>query len=437
MANEEHVALLRQGVETWNAWRKENPDIEPDLSGANLFAANLINAVLPRANLRGTDLSGTDLRGALMYRADLREANLFAANLDKANLTEAVLPKANLNKANLRWANLHGANLDKASLGEADLFSANLDKADLRGADLRSALMYKADLRGALLNGADFRGALLNGADLRGANLGEASLGEANLYRAKLDEASLCDANLYRANLRDASLRGANLRGALLSKASLRRVSLFETVFGNSDLTEVEGLDECRHHGPSTLDHRTIQKSGRLPLSFLRGVGLPDNLIDYLPSLLTQPIQFYSCFISFSSRDQKFADRLHADLQNKGVRCWFAPHDMPIGAKILDTVTEAIRLRDKVLLILSRHSIESEWVETEVTRAFSEERTRKQTVLFPIRIDNTVKRSSEPWAAQLWDSRHIGDFTCWKDPDAYQVALDRLLKDLKVKQDGR
>ena len=66
---------------------------------------------------------------------------------------------------------------------------------------------------------------------------------------------------------------------------------------------------------------------------FLRGVGLPDNLIDYLPSLLNQPIQFYSCFISYSSKDQEFADRLHADLQNKGVRCWFAPHDMPIGAK--------------------------------------------------------------------------------------------------------
>jgi hypothetical protein len=56
-------------------------------------------------------------------------------------------------------------------------------------------------------------------------------------------------------------------------------------------------------------------------------------LINYLPSLLNQPIQFYSCFISYSSKDQKFADRLHADLQNKGVRCWFAPHDMAIGAR--------------------------------------------------------------------------------------------------------
>ena len=86
-------------------------------------------------------------------------------------------------------------------------------------------------------------------------------------------------------------------------------------------------------------------------------------MINYLPSLLNQPIQFYSCFISYSSKDQEFADRLHADLQNKGVRCWFAPHDMPIGAKIIDAIDEAIRLRDKVLLILSEHSVSSDWVE--------------------------------------------------------------------------
>src|SRR5215212_7048088 len=135
------------------------------------------------------------------------------------------------------------------------------------------------------------------------------------------------------------------------------------------------------------IDHRTLQRSGLLPLPFLGGVGLPQALIDYLPSLLNQPIQFYSCFISYSSKDQGFVERLHADLQNKGVRCWFAPHDMPIGAKILDALDEAIRLRDKVLLILSEGAIASDWVEGEVTRALDEERQRKKVVLFPIRLD--------------------------------------------------
>ena len=90
-----------------------------------------------------------------------------------------------------------------------------------------------------------------------------------------------------------------------------------------------------------------------------------------------------------------FAERLHADLQNKGVRCWFAPHDMPIGAKIIDAIDEAIRLRDKVLLILSEGAIASDWVEGEVTRALDEERTRKQIVLFPVRLDDAVMQTSE------------------------------------------
>ena len=174
---------------------------------------------------------------------------------------------------------------------------------------------------------------------------------------------------------------------------------MHETVLADLDLSSCKGLESCVHHGPSIIDHRTLQRSGPLPLAFLRGVGLPDNLIDYLPSLLNQPIQFYSCFISYSSKDQAFAERLHADLQAKGVRCWFAPHDMPIGAKILDAIDEAIRLRDKVLLVLSEGAIASDWVEGEVTRRSGRGARAQAAVLFPIRLDDAVLETKEAWAA--------------------------------------
>src|SRR3954453_9350085 len=64
MANKKHVALLKQGAEAWNAWRREHPTICPDLFGASLFGADLSNADLREANLRGADLSYADLRGA-------------------------------------------------------------------------------------------------------------------------------------------------------------------------------------------------------------------------------------------------------------------------------------------------------------------------------------------------------------------------------------
>jgi hypothetical protein len=152
-----------------------------------------------------------------------------------------------------------------------------------------------------------------------------------------------------------------------------------------------------------------------------------------LPSLLNQAIQHYSCFISYSANDDEFAQRIHADLQNKGVRCWFAPHDLPIGAKTWDAIDEAIKLRHKLLLILSKNSIGSEWsewVEDEVQKAFAEERDRKELVLFPVRIDDAVMETQEPWARKLRDQRNVGDFRRWKDHDAYQQSFARVLRDL-------
>ena len=220
----------------------------------------------------------------------------------------------------------------------------------------------------------------------------------------------------------DAVLGGANLTG----------VSLFETVFANLDLTSVIGLEKCIHHGPSSIDFRTLERSKSLPVPFLRGVGLPNSLIEHLPSLLHQAIQHYSCFISYSTKDQEFAERLHADLQNKGVRCWFAPHDLRIGDKILDEIDAAIRLRDKVLLILSEHSVKSDWVEDEVTAGFEEERKRGQVVLFPVRLDEMVMKTDEAWAAKL-RARLIDDFRRWKDQDAYGKGFARVLRDLTIK----
>jgi hypothetical protein len=69
-----------------------------------------------------------------------------------------------------------------------------------------------------------------------------------------------------------------------------------------------------------------------------------------------------------------------------------------------------------------------------VNKAFAEERERKQTILFPVRLDDVVLQTSEPWARKLRDQRNIGDFTRWKDHDAYRKSFDRLMRDLTVQQ---
>jgi TIR domain len=93
----------------------------------------------------------------------------------------------------------------------------------------------------------------------------------------------------------------------------------------------------------------------------------------------------------------------------------------------------AIRLRDKVLLILSEQSIKSDWVEDEVTAGFEEERKRGQVVLFPVRLDETVMKTNEAWAAKL-RALLIGDFQHWRDYDAYKRSFERVVRDLTKRE---
>ncbi|MBI3941524.1 MAG: toll/interleukin-1 receptor domain-containing protein [Chloroflexi bacterium] len=382
MANEEHLAVLKQGVEVWNKWRRENPDIQPDLS---------------EADLRGEpDLSKADLRGANLSKANLFRADLSGGYLSEAHLSEAHLVWAYLVGAHLSRADLHLAHLSGADLSRADLSGADLSRADLSGAHLSGADLSRADLHLAHLVGADLRGADLVGADLRGAFLSKAHFVRADLSRADFEKA---------------------------------RIEW--TIFGNVDLSQAKHLDKVRHDGPSTVGIDTIyQSGGNIPEVFLRGAGVPDIFITYMRSLIGQPIQFYSCFISYSSKDQEFAERLHADLQAKQVRVWFAPEDLKTGDRFRERIDESIRVYDKLMVILSENSVGSVWVEKEVVTAMGREEDKRETVLFPIRLDDTVMKSDKYWASEIRHSRHIGDFCQWKDHDSYKKAFDRLMRDL-------
>jgi hypothetical protein len=260
----------------------------------------------------------------------------------------------------------------------------------------------------------------------------------AHLIQSNLEHARLIRAYLDSANLNEATLRRAELVCATLSNANLTEADLADAVLGGTVLTGVNftgatGLDKCVHRQPSAIDLPTLRTLGGIRLQFLRGVGLPDVFIEYLPSLIGQGIQIYSCFISYSSKDQAFANRLHADLQRNSVRCWFATEDLKIGDPFRQRIDESIRLHDKLLLILSRDSVNSPWVQDEVEAALERERRENRLVLLPIRIDDAVMKTDKAWAASIRRTRHIGDFSNWRDHDSYQQAFQRLLKDLRPK----
>jgi hypothetical protein len=274
-----------------------------------------------------------------------------------------------------------------------------------------------------------------------------AKLSGANLSGADLSDAVLFGANLSHANLSEADLSGARLSRAILSEVLLSDATLTESSIGytnlaNIDLSAVKGLETVMHGGPSTMGIDTLFRSkGKIPEAFLRGCGVPEYLIENQEAFVgsVEPIQFYSCFISYSTKDEEFAKRLHARMGEEKLRVWYAPEELQGGKKVHEQVDEAIRFYQKLLVILSPHSINSKCVRDEIRRARKSEIREGQRKLFPIRLmDYGDLKQWESFYADLAEDLaeeireyFIPDFSNWKNHDAFEAAFARLLEDLK------
>lgn len=375
MANPEHMKILKQGVEAWNRWREENPDLRPDLKEAGLTGGDF-----PRFDFHGTDLARADLAGA-----DLKRAAFWGADLQGSHLVTAHLGNARLERVNLRGGDLEGATCAHACFEGSDLSDANLASADLWYASLQ-------------------------GADLRCADLTEADLGGANLV-----EANLNGTGLLRTNLKGATFGGTQLDGV--------------------DMRQAQGLEDIRHRSPSTIGVDTLYVSqGAIPEVFLRGAGVPENLIEYLPALVApEAFRSYSCFISYSHADRPFARRIYDDLQAAGIRCWLDEHDLKPGDRIIDVVNDAIRLHDRILLCCSEASLESWWVKDEVRKAQARERREGRDIIIPIMLDRYLLERWEDGLESDISSRFAADFTGWEHDNAkFEEQFERVVRALRT-----
>lgn len=197
MADEQHLEILRQGVNVWNQWRKNNRGIKPCLNQANL-----------------------------------NHASLYQADLNCADLQRADFQRAFLNKVNLRNANLHCAKLQSAKFQEADLSGAKLEGAILKDAKLEGAILNNANL-----HSTNLKNAFLNNANLQRAILKDTNLSNANLYNANLNQANLKDALIKCAFLYSANIANSNLSNANLQSVNLSKVNALATNFEGATLT--------------------------------------------------------------------------------------------------------------------------------------------------------------------------------------------------------
>lgn len=418
MANSQHYEILFSGVDKWNLWRKQNPDVKPDLSRDSLrkriiynkdgsikairdpFERITDNLDLSGINFSKTDLHGRNLSGAYLPRSDLTGANLFSTMLVGANLDGAVLEKASLMFTDLSLASLKESNFYDASIS-----ISSFQEANLRGSKMRASTIDRCLFVGSDLTETDLRGATIFGGDFRPSET------------VRISE----------------PYSGADVNAAMFG----------DTCFLDLDFRQFKNLEFTKHENRSYLSFESLYKSqAEIPTDFLRGIGFPEALIEYLPSLVNseKSIQFHSVFISYSTEDIRFVNRLFADLQNAGVRCWFAPHNIKGGEKIFDQIDRAIQFHDKLLLVLSESSMKSEWVNTEIYNAHKRELLDDRRVLFPVRLVSFEKIKN--WKAFDADTGKdlarelreyfIPDFSDWGNRDSYRDALDKLLRDLRI-----
>jgi TIR domain/Pentapeptide repeats (9 copies) len=294
------------------------------------------------------------------------------------------------------------------------------------------------------LSGVKLVGDSLDGYDFTATDFSKARFDAVKFWGANLDGCSFEHATILTCAFRYSHLERCDFKSATVGLVMFERCNLHESDFtyarlvGNAfshvSLKAVRGLEALEFSNDNSIGIDTFFESGGLPASFLRGSGIPDAFIQYAASLVGKAIEYYSCFLSYSSKDDEFARRLYNDLQGKNIRTWFAPEDLKIGDRFRSRIDESIRLHDKLVLILSANSVASDWVESEVESALERERRDGKDVLFPIAIDEEGFSSQQPWAKDIRLKRHIGDFRKWKSHDDYTAAFERLVRDLKKSQ---
>jgi len=127
-----------------------------------------------------------------------------------------------------------------------------------------------------------------------------------------------------------------------------------------------------------------------------------------------------SLFISYSKNDKAFAQKLINDLTKHGHTVWDAEIEIKVGDLLVDKTREGIDFANFFIILISKFSIESEWVKHELNTAMIREIEEKRVVILPIILDQVTLPG-------FLKGKKYGDFI---EKEKYQENFLFLLKSL-------
>ncbi len=127
-----------------------------------------------------------------------------------------------------------------------------------------------------------------------------------------------------------------------------------------------------------------------------------------------------SIFLSHSHADKDFVNKLAKDLKGAGYYVWTDYAEIKIGDSLIEKIREGIDKVDYVGVVISRNSINSEWVKKEVDIAMTQEIEGRRVKVLPILLDD-VKLPG------FLESKKYADF---KSESLYKKSLNEIEKRL-------
>lgn len=323
-----------------------------------------------------------------------------------------------------------------------DLLAAKLQSIDFSMYDF-----HKADLRYVDFSHSTFVRTNFSETDLSHADFIHAEISRTDLSNSILQYTDFSLVNLFYCNFNNSDLKYAKFLMTILTGCNFKNANADQVVFGfaifaDIDLSEIKGLETAYYPMPITVGiDSIIRTKGRIHENFLQAARVPKQLVEYVNSLTdVSPIQYYSCFISYSNEDIEIAEKLYSDLRSNGIQVWFFPKDAKWGEFLWREIEDGIKVYDKVIMLCSKNSLTSTAVLDEMEKALWKEASylkqheKEISFLLPVSLDDYIFNQWEHPAKSRILRKVVGNFSgCESDIEKYKISFNNLLSILQRK----